>query len=1140
MTERPMVPESQLLDRLVAFRRAVRIRLVLYGFCAVVSGGIFALLTAVSLDWLLGMPPVPRLLTGLVFLGGGIAAVMHWVFAPLLRSMSLVQVAGRLEQYRWSVGHPRTGLLEDRLTSTVDFLLGNQDGSEEMRRQVIDNTDRLVGQIRFDDALSARPLLFRGLGLALAVAVVLGVHLQAPGYAAIGWQRYAAPFSGVRWPRNVEIVPLSKNKQVALGESAELRMRVVRGLTPTLRGLVHIRTADGDTSRLAMRREAGNEFVCTIVDIRQDMDCWFEAGDDDTRETALHITVAARPAVTEALATLHPPDYAADAQSVVVDLNTTDLSAVRGSTISISVHSSKPVASNSAGLPVAWLDFGDGSSRAMRWPAKDDPLALAGRFELLDDAEFRIRLTDTDGFESPADQVYRIIARPDEAPAVVFQEPQAVTEITPRGSVALFVRAEDDFGITAMRISGKRLDDDAPLELSLTSVMKIVPAGERILGLAQYNWNLTPLDLKPGTAVLFHAEAQDNYAYQGAKPHVGRSSSMRIKIISQAQFESRLRDQLTLLQNRLRQSMLDQQTLQDETETLNQGMAGEASPSAGQLETATGLGARQARLAKRLNGLARRFASLRRRMELNGIDNSSMVQQVAGLARKLRETATGPATSASRQLGQAGTPGATDQNDLLTRAGGDQQRIIEALSEMIRSMNQWGQFQEAVAKARDLLDRQQALRAQTADLGRRTVGQRADALSEKDQAKLRQAQRKQQQLAKETAAMLERFEKLGDQLTRKDPAGAAALEEALRAAVAADVERRMQDAEQAMAQNRLAAATMDQRAAESGLADVLRGLSERRRRELAELTKKMEQAQQAVARLLEQQTELLAANIEARQVEAGSEVFTQQASRQKILQGNTLRVADDLEATQQATGPVRKVHVTAGMMEKARAALEQSQSPTAEVQQRQAVDQLTDALAELERLAEKVRDEAYKRSLAALRDQLQQVRDRQEDINQRTADLTETVARLDRATRREYRKMARLAQAQQSVRPEVETVREQMGDAAVYRWVIDRVLELVSQSRQSLEERRLDEALASAQKEIVDELGVLIVALAEAVQLPPPDEYAEGGGGQGGGAQEGDRSPIPGVAELLVLKSMQLELNTKTARQAKGYDPANA
>ena len=227
-------------------------------------------------------------------------------------------------------------------------------------------------------------------------------------------------------------------------------------------------------------------------------------------------------------------------------------------------------------------------------------------------------------------------------------------------------------------------------------------------------------------------------------------------------------------------------------------------------------------------------------------------------------------------------------------------------------------------------------------------------------------------------------------------------------------------------------------------------------------------------------------------------------------------------------------------MQLAESALKQADSPTARDQQSEAVELLAQAVDELDELAREAADQAWKESLAALKDRLDGIRNRQRDINDRSAEIIARDAQAKRLTRKQYRNVARLAKSQGQLHPEVEAVRRRLGDAEVYTWVIERVLELISQSQRSLEQRRLDNALADVQQQIVDELDVLIGALDQAARLPSLDEYADGQSAGGGGAAAATQSPVPNVAELLVLKSMQLDLNAKTARQAGDFDADTA
>ena len=113
----------------------------------------------------------------------------------------------------------------------------------------------------------------------------------------------------------------------------------------------------------------------------------------------------------------------------------------------------------------------------------------------------------------------------------------------------------------------------------------------------------------------------------------------------------------------------------------------------------------------------------------------------------------------------------------------------------------------------------------------------------------------------------------------------------------------------------------------------------------------------------------------------------------------------------------------------------------------------------------------------------------------------------------------------------------------MYQWVLERVTDGADESADALNQRRLDDALATTQEAVLDDLEVLITAIDDAVRLPPPDEYAEGASTGGGGGADGaspNQPSVPSAAQLLVLKTMQLDLNARTVRIAEDFDPHQA
>ncbi|MCP4249154.1 MAG: hypothetical protein GY778_19085, partial [bacterium] len=773
--------DSQLLRRLTALRDTVRRRLVLYGLCAVTAGGVLAILGLIVMDWLLWLPGALRLVLGLGYLVGGLVAVWHWIFQPVRRQLSLSQMAGKLEQYIWRLSDGTLGRFEDRLSSTVDFLLGSPAGSEEMRRRVISNTDRIVENVRFADALSLRPLAASVAALVAAALLAVTVAFQAPGFASIGLRRYAAPLADVQWPRRVEIIPLSVDTRVAVGEAVNLELRIARGMSPKLRPLVRLRGADGNVTNQSMQRQGADRYSCTISAITEDLTCWFRAGDDTTRDRPLHIKVVHRPVVVDALVVVDPPDYAPQAEVVALDLGSGHLSATRGSRVHLTVRSSKPIRASVDGAADAELIFTKGPATPLQFA--DDSQTLTGSFELDADKQYRIRLVDADGFDNPTERVHRIVARPDQPPNVVILEPRALTEVTPHGSVALLLRADDDYGITALEVAGRIQDKDQRFAIPLTEAMTVAPGGDRVLALCEHLWSVASLGLAPGDVLRFHAQAADNYAYRGADAQPGSSAELRLKVISQSDFEARLRDRIALWQDRIRQARMDQAALQDETRTQAKLAESEDATPGVQAHEAATLARRQARLADRIRELAKRFDRLRLQIELNVATpdggESALSEQIAELADLLKRTAAGPMRSASRRLADAGTDAAPNRSDLLQQADADQQTSLDALARTLRLMDRWGDFQEVVTKTRDLFDRQQELHARTVAQGKQTMGRLPESLTAEEQADLRRTTRRQGQLADDARNLLGRLRRLWGRLREEDAARAGGVDQAL-------------------------------------------------------------------------------------------------------------------------------------------------------------------------------------------------------------------------------------------------------------------------------------------------------------------------------------------------------------------------
>jgi hypothetical protein len=1124
--------EAKLIPRLHALRRTIRRRLLAYGLCALGAGAVTAFVFIITLDWFLWLPAVPRIAIALLFVAGLIAAILYWVVKPMRTRLGIDQIAGRLERH---FGH-----LEDRLTSTVNFLDNRNAGSPEMMSQVVSNTDRLIADLPLESALSLKPLVKVALLCSFCAAGLATMLLIAPGWARTGSYRYLYPFGRFEWPHSVSIQPLTADALVAIGESVTVRMRVVRGLHEDLRGVVHLREPDGSKISLAMQREAGDTFYTTIDAVTTDLVYWFEAGDDDTRQRPSTIRAVRRPEVVEATVSIEPPPYAVGRPVLNRDLSEGAVRAPLAGHVSLTVRSSKPIPTDLEGRNTG-LYFDDDSFVPFAVDPQDRD-RLSARFEVTGDARFRIALVDEFGLENRGAEEHRIIAVPDKVPTVTITEPKALTELTPSGSVRLRVEAEDDFGLTRLDLEVTRLEGDRTDSISLTDRLVVVSENDVVRGVALHLWSMEPLSLSPGDVLIARAAATDNCTIEGQSGQVSRSTPLRIKIISDVEFEIRVRDDLTLLENHIRRAMLDQAELLDQTTGLIQSQPPFVKLSELQREAVDGLAGQQARLVRRLRDLSRRFRDLGRRMEFNKAGDEEARRQVAGLAIALRETAAGPMTAAANALNATREQLRADpQQQALTQTTQAQHESVDRLRALIRTMARWGDFHGLLTKTRDLLERQRSIRTDTTRLGQSAVGKSVGALSPEEATALNRTRRRQEQLAREVEQLLAKMRQLAQRMRDKDPSGAGSVEAATRAAQANDVSKRMRSAGTALQGNRTAAAALDQKLAEDGMRKMVDALRERDERELALLRKRVARAEEQVARLIAQQEALRAATAEAAEREQAEEVYLDYGGQQRALARNTRLLSEELSELQRAAEAAQLVRQAAGPMREAENRLREQKALDAVESQDLALDLLRQALAGLEQLARQTDEEALRRSLAQIHDELAAMLEAQKKINTGIESLADVIKTKGRVTRLESREARRLSRAQVGVLEMVDGLRPELEKVVVYEWALKRVADWMKTSRSWLDTRKIDEELIAVTRRIVRELQRLISAIDQTQSMPLSTEFVEqsgGGGGEGAGAVQG--KPVPTIAELLVLKAMQADICNRTREIGETLDPVNA
>ncbi|MCG3130151.1 MAG: hypothetical protein FLDDKLPJ_00899 [Phycisphaerae bacterium] len=1118
----------ELIARLERIRRIAYRRWILYGVTAVGSGGVYALLAILLVDWGLNLPAIPRLVIGGAFLVGFALAWTYWIYRPARAGLSVGQIAARIERY--------FGDFNDRLSSLVNFAQNVEAGSAPMVRQFLVNTERAIARRDLERVLTTRPLLTGTLFFILSVVLLAAVSLGSPAWMWTGLSRYLDPFGAVEWPTTVQISPLTRVIRAPLAESARVRMKVTTGLSDTLRGVVHLRDAEGRAMTLAMQRE-GDVFEAVIQPVLCDVSYHFEAGDASTRREPGRIVAVARPVIEEVALTVYPPAYADGAGPEILTLTTEAVDVIRGSRVEVVVTSSKDAA-RGAGADRMQLHSADGWTTPLT-ADPDDRRRLRATFEPQADVQFRVTVVDEDGFENRTAALYTLKMKEDMPPRVALTHPAGAVEATPQAILRLVGEAVDDFGVSAAALEATR-EDRATLSEPVT-LEGGAAGGVRGSATFRHDWDLARLALEPGDVATFCVAAWDTFPGEAGPERPGRSASLTLRIISAAEYERRVRDQLHGIERQLRQVLAEQDGVTESAEAL----AETADWSEAERDAAASAASREARLARSVRDLVRRSRDLAGQMSDNRVEDEGWAQRVRDVADRLAGEVADRMSGASGALQQARDAEPADEaRSLAAEARRGAAEASANLRGVLEELSRWGDVQELASRLTDLVERQEALRDATAAAGKETLGRAVESLTAEEQAELERLARQQEQLNDDVNKALAQMR---DQSAGSVEAAAReSLEQALREAAAQDLPRHLKTAAEAVRGNRTAAAGVSQSAAKDAMSKMVAGLREARKRELDELRKELERAEEQVAALLRRQEELTAAAEEAAAVAAPSDVVAALAEPQGQLRTNARWLGEDLGATPKSAPAGELVSAAAAAMSEAHRVLGEARAADAKTPQQTAEDFLHQALDALAEAAEQVRDDIERQTLEEIQGRLEALVAAQREIDAGIRDLAARLSQGQRIGRLESKAASDLARDQGELVKATQEAQAQVEEAPVFAWALQRVVGWMEGAQDRLTRRAIDGELERVSGRIVRELETLIAGLAgtqDAIKDPEfADDDGRGGGGDGASQQQAGK-PVPTVTELLVLKAIQIEINERTvalAAELAGREPGEA
>lgn len=435
-----------------------------------------------------------------------------------------------------------------------------------------------------------------------------------------------------------------------------------------------------------------------------------------------------------------------------------------------------------------------------------------------------------------------------------------------------------------------------------------------------------------------------------------------------------------------------------------------------------------------------------------------------------------------------------------------------------------------------LLEDQQQLAEQTAEIGRQTVGRSASQLTAEELTELDRIAQRQLELAERSAELLDEMDTRSQDLQETDPGQAAAMRAASRRGREQGVPQSLEQAAQNVQSNNTQQAGQQQQQAAEQLEQMLDDLDEAQKQRDQELQRALLSLVESIEALVRTQESELASLVQAQQ-NAGNVAAL--AAGMSALYRNTLSVGDEASENPD-TARIASLLAEAGAAQSdSIASLNAGDAPLAQRHENVSLDRLEAALEE----AQQQLDDAQQREREQRKRELKQAYTEalalQAEISAQTNPLIKD--NLSRRERSDARELGRREQELREILRVLPAKYEEITAAGVFDYAhtrIDSQLDSIGTSltagHASRTERRQQASVES-----------LLAGLIEALEDPESKESDfDQGSSQGGEGQSGEQQQeplIPPLAELRLLRTMQQDLLDQTRMmEAFGSSPDEA
>lgn len=487
--------------------------------------------------------------------------------------------------------------------------------------------------------------------------------------------------------------------------------------------------------------------------------------------------------------------------------------------------------------------------------------------------------------------------------------------------------------------------------------------------------------------------------------------------------------------------------------------------------------------------------------------------------------------------------GASSTEKALHQAQRHQQAVTETLGDLLQELSQWQDERQMALDLQDIRQAQDKIQQDTAELGKQTVTKSLQELKPQEQADLARQGERQQHEATQLDQLQRRLDDVVKKLEESDPAAAGRMQDILDQLQQNNTSGKMRDAARQVGENKIGQAGQIQQQVADELQGLEDALKNRPVSDLETLVKQMKQAEADLADLAEKQEELLKKTQEAQEQtdpQLKQEQLEKLKKEQQELEKKAEQLARKLQRLQQKS-PAEAARRAAERMQQAGESLEKDEgTDQAEKQEQEALDDIEQAQRELAKEREQAEERLAFEQLEKVADEIKTLAERQQGVLTETKRLNDAQSARGNWNRAQLKTLRDLAETQRGLRLDSNGLAEKLNAAEVFSLAVKRASKQMEQAAARLDERQTGEETQQFEQSAFQRFQELMEALQQDKDKKPADPQEQPPGGNGGGEQQAQPvDTVAMLAQLKMLRSLQVELNARLQSLAKKRDSGN-